>query len=298
MAEPTTVYPGDRRFAYLALAPSVALVLMLIAVPTVAIFALAVQDVPLGRYSGDFVGLANFRRLFADADFYAALGNTFIWIGGSVGLEMLFGTGLALLLNQRFPLRWLARTILLAPYLLPTIVAVLVWRYMFDDIVGIVNHIAISAGLVARPIQWLTSPRVALLSVILIGVWKFTPFVVIAILGILQSIPGEQYDAAKLDGAGPVRRFVTITLPHILPVFVLTALLRTIWTAHKFDLIYLLTGGGPINATTTLPVLVYVRGFHDFDAGGASAIALVILLLIALLLVPYLLIHRWSEARQ
>lgn len=298
MAEPHTVQPGDRAFAYLTLLPSAALVLMLIAVPTVAIFALSFQDVPLGRISGPYVGLDNFRRLLDDPDFYAALGNTFVWVFGSVALEMTLGVALALLLHQTFRMRWLARAIILAPYLLPTIVAVLIWRYMFDDIVGIANHILISAGLLSAPVQWLTSPRVAMFSVILIGTWKFAPFVVIAILGILQAIPTEQYDAAKLDGASAWQRFARITIPHILPVFVLTALLRTIWSFHKFDLIYLLTGGGPINATTTLPILVYVKGFHDFDAGGAAAVALVMLALILVALGLYLLLLRWSEARQ
>ncbi len=135
-------------------------------------------------------------------------------------------------------------------------------------------------------------------SVSLIGTWTFAPFVVIAMLGILQSIPTEQYDAAKLDGATALQRFNRITVPDILPVFVLTALLRTIWSFHKFDLIYLLTGGGPIIATTTLPNIVYVKGFHDFDAGGAVAVALVMLALILVALGLYLLLLRWSEARQ
>jgi len=298
VAEPHTVQPGDRLFAYVALLPSVALVLMLIAVPTIAVFALSFQDVPLGRYSGDFVGLANFRAMLDNPDFYAALVNTFIWVFGNVGLEMLLGLGLALLLHQTFRFRWLARSIVLAPYLLPTVVAVLVWRYMFDDIVGIMNHALMAIGLTERPVQWLTSPRMAMFSVIVISTWKFAPFVVIAILGILQSIPTEQYDAAKLDGAGAFQRFTRITIPYILPVFLLTALLRTIWSFHKFDLIYLLTGGGPINATTTLPILVYMKGFHDFDVGGAAAVALLMLAMILAFLGFYLLLLRWSERRQ
>jgi len=294
----TTVQRGDRTFAYLTLLPSLALILMLIAVPTLAIFALSVQSVSLGQFSGDFVGLDNFRAMFANPDFYAALINTFIWVFGNVGLEMVVGVGLALLLHQQFRFRGFVRAVVLAPFLLPTVVAVLVWRYMFDDIVGIANHVLLSAGLIAKPLQWLTSPRIAMFSVILIGTWKFVPFVVIAILGILQSIPTEQYEAAKLDGANSVQRFIRITIPYILPVFILTALLRTIWSFHKFDLIYLLTGGGPVNATTTLPILIYLKGFQDFDVGAASAIALFMLAIILVFLALYLSLMRWSEKRQ
>ncbi len=294
----TTVQRGDRTFAYLTLLPSLALILMLIAVPTLAIFALSVQSVSLGQFSGDFVGLDNFRAMFANPDFYAALINTFIWVFGNVGLEMVVGVGLALLLHQQFRFRGFVRAVVLAPFLLPTVVAVLVWRYMFDDIVGIANHVLLSAGLIAKPLQWLTSPRIAMFSVILIGTWKFVPFVVIAILGILQSIPTEQYEAAKLDGANAVQRFIRITIPYILPVFILTALLRTIWSFHKFDLIYLLTGGGPVNATTTLPILIYLKGFQDFDVGAASAIALFMLAIILVFLALYLFLMRWSEKRQ
>jgi len=291
------VHRGDRLFAAVALLPSVALVLMLIAVPAIAIFALSVQEVSLGRASGTFVGLANFRAVLASPDFYTALINTFIWVVGNVVFEMALGLGLALLLQQGFRFRSLARAVILAPYLLPTIVAVLVWRYMFDDIVGIVNRGLMVVGLIERPLQWLTSPRMAMFSVILVSTWKFAPFVVIALLGILQAIPLDQYDAAKLDGANAFGRFLHITLPHILPVFLLTALLRTIWSFHKFDIIYLLTGGGPIDATTTLPILVYFKAFHDFDVGGAAAVALIMLALILACLGVYFALLRRSERR-
>lgn len=297
MAELQTVQPGDRWFAYLSLAPSFALILLLVAVPTLAVFALSFEHVSLGESSGAYVGLANYRTVLADPDFYAALVNTFIWVFGSVALEMIVGCGLALMLHQQFRLRWLARAIVLAPYLLPTVVAVLVWRYMFDDIVGIANHFLLATGLSNKPVQWLTSPQTAMFSLILIGTWKFAPFVVIAILGILQSIPVEQYEAARLDGADPIRRFIYITLPHILPVFLLTALLRTIWSFHKFDLIYLLTGGGPVNATTTLPILVYLKGFQDFDVGSAAAIALLMFAIILVCLGGYFWLLRHSEGR-
>jgi multiple sugar transport system permease protein len=137
-----------------------------------------------------------------------------------------------------------------------------------------------------------------MVSVIIVGVWKFFPFVVLALLGILQSIPQEQYEAARIDGASAFQQFWRITLPYVLPVFILTALLRTIWTFHKFEIIYLMTGGGPLDATTTLPILVYFKGFVDFELGRAAAVAILTFLILVVLLVAYFLLMKRAEARQ
>src|SRR5690606_8749004 len=126
--------------------------------------------------------------------------------------------------------------IILAPYLVPTVVAVLTWRYMLHDIVGVVNAVLTNLGITDQPLLWLNSQGLAMASVIMVGVWKFFPFVVIAILGILQSIPQEQYEAARIDGASDFQQFWRITLPYVLPVFLLTALLRTIWSFNKFEI--------------------------------------------------------------
>lgn len=298
MAEPRTVQPGDRMLAYVTLAPSVALMLLLSVVPTITVFATAMQRVGLGELSGPWVGFANFAWALESRQFWRALSNTFVWVFGSVAVEMVLGLALALLLHQSFRGRGIARAILLAPYLVPTIVAVLVWRYMFHDIVGILNAVLLNLGLIDRPLQWLSSTRWAMVSVIIVGVWKFFPFVVLAILGILQSIPQEQYEAARIDGASAFQQFWRITLPYVLPVFILTALLRTIWTFHKFEIIYLLTGGGPLDTTTTLPILVYQKAFVDFELGRAAAIAILTFLILAVLIAAYFLLMRRAEDRQ
>ncbi|MFC7397195.1 carbohydrate ABC transporter permease [Chelatococcus sp. GCM10030263] len=293
-----TVLPGDRTLAYLALMPSAAIMILLIAVPMITVFALSTQEIELGTMSGPFVGLRNFADVLTDPAFFTALYNSFVWVFGSVSIEMVLGLGLALLLHQKFALRGAARAIILLPYLVPTVVAVMVWHYMFNDIVGVLNYLLMATGIVDHPLLWLNSPGTAMLSVILVGVWKFFPFVVIAVLGILQAIPQEQYEAAMIDGANSWQRFWRITLPHILPIFLLTALLRTIWTFHKFDIIYLMTGGGPIDATTTLPVLVYNKGFVDFELGRAAAVAIVTFIVLGVLLAIYLMLMKRAEARQ
>ncbi len=298
MAEHRTVQPGDRTLAYVTLAPSIALLLLLSVVPTITVFATAMQRVGLGELSGPWVGFANFAWALESRQFWRALWNTFVWVFGSVAIEMVLGLAIALLLHQSFMGRGIARAVLLAPYLVPTIVAVLVWRYMFHDIVGILNYFLMDLGIISRPLQWLSSTRWAMASVIIVGVWKFFPFVVLAILGILQSIPQEQYEAARIDGASAFQQFWRITLPYVMPVFILTALLRTIWTFHKFEIIYLLTGGGPLDATTTLPILVYQKGFVDFELGRAAAIAILTFLILAVLIAVYFFLMRRAEDRQ
>ncbi len=290
--------PGDRFLAYMALAPSAALLILLIGVPTVTVFALSVQHIEIGEMSGPFVGLSNFSGIFTDQAFWRALGATLIWVFGSVSIEMVLGLAVALLLNQTFAFRGVARAIVLMPYLVPTVVAVLVWHYMLNDIIGIINYLLISIGLISQPLLWLSSPGTAMLSVIMVGVWKFFPFVVIALLGILQAIPQEQYEAAQIDGANAWQRFWRITLPYIMPVFLLTALLRTIWSVHKFDIIYLMTGGGPIDATTTLPVLIYNKGFVDFDLSAAAAVAIVTCVIIGAMIGVYMFFMKRAEANQ
>jgi len=288
----------DRFVAYCTLLPSAIIFALLVAVPTVTVVVLGVQDVRIGESSGPFVGLDNFAWALTSPVFYTVLGNTLVWVFGSVGLEMLVGLGAALLLNKNFVGRGIARAIVFAPYIIPTVVAVLVWRFMFHDILGIMNHGLIGLGITDEPVQWLSSTETAMLSVILVGVWKFFPFVVLALLGILQSIPQEQYEAATIDGASESQQFWRITLPYVMPVFLLTALLRTIWTFHKFDIIYMLTGGGPLGSTTTLPVLVYQKAFDDFEMSRGAAVALITAAILATLSAIYFLLIRWAERRQ
>jgi multiple sugar transport system permease protein len=284
--------------AAMTLLPSAAVLLLLVAVPAITVIGLSFTDAGLGDSGGAFAGWRNYAWVFRSTAFYQALVNTAIWVFGSVATEMVLGLGVALLLNRSFFGRGLARTIAFAPYLIPTVVAVLVWRYMFHDVVGILNYLLMDIGAISQPMNWLDSPSMAMFSVIVVGVWKFMPFSVLALLGVLQSIPQEQYEAARIDGAGDLQQFTRITLPYVMPVFLLTALLRTIWTFHKFDIIYLMTGGGPMNATTTLPVLIYQKGFVDFEMGRAAAMAIVTAIILAALLAVYFMLIRRAEARQ
>ena len=286
---------GDRPLAYLLLLPSVLLILALVVVPFGQAFFYSFTDKHTVSPEWEFVGLDNYLSFFRQPDFPEAFKNSVIWTVGSVAIELVLGLYIALTLQRSFKFRGVARAIVLFPYLIPTIVAVLVWRFMMHDLLGVVNYGLIAAGLIQQPILWFSNTDTAMMGVIVVGVWKFFPFVVIALLGILQSIPSETFEAAKMDGANIFQEFRYITLPAILPVFLLTALLRTIWTWDKFDIIYLLTGGGPVNAATTLPIFVYREAFDHWRMGRASAVAMVTFMVLLVCTVVYLRFYEKAE---
>jgi multiple sugar transport system permease protein len=221
-----------------------------------------------------------------------------VWTVGSVAIELLVGVITAMVLHQSLRWRTFARGVVLFPYLLPTVVAVLIWKFMLSDQVGIINSTLMQLGVISQPLALLGKPATAMLGVILIGVWKFFPFVVIAMLGILQSIPSDRYEAARVDGANFWQEFWYVTIPAVLPVFVLTALLRTIWTWDKFDIIYQLTGGGPIQATTTLSIYVYYEMFQQFNQGRAAAVAMVMFLIMLTMTLIYSALYDRAEQAQ
>jgi len=287
----------DRVVAYLFLLPSWLLISVLVFVPFLLVLIQSMQRVDTGSVSGPFVGLDNFAWAIQDDYFQGAFVASLIWVFGGVLLDFALGLPIALLMHRDFRGRALARALVIFPYLLPTVVAVIVFRFMFHDMIGIVNQLLMQAGVLDEPITWLGDPLRAMLTAILVSGWKFFPFVVIALLAALQSIPQDLYEAAAVDGAGVFQRFRSITLPHLMPAIVLTALLRTIWNFDKFDIIYMMTGGGPADATTTVPVAIFRTAFQDFDSGRAAAIGILMVLIMAVLLVVHLFFMRRAESK-
>jgi multiple sugar transport system permease protein len=277
-----------------------ALIGMLLIAPTILIFALViayplVYAVYLSFFSiytptlkGEWVGLENYRLMLTSGEFWVSLWTTILWTVGTLTLQIVVGVAMALLLNLNFYFRSLARSLVLFPYFVSTVVAVLVWRWMFNDVYGILNRALIVSGISDMPLDWLGSMPNAMISVILVGAWKYFPFVVIAVLARLQTIPDELYEAARIDGAGAWSRFWDVTLPQLREVLVVIVLLRTIWDFKEFDLIYLLTGGGPVTSTETLPLLVYKQAFGMNAMGRASTYAIGIMLVLLTFMILYL----------
>ena len=281
----------ETRYALLGamlIAPTVLIFCAVIVYPLISAIYLSLFQIYTPTQEGGFVGFANYRELLASGEFWRSLVNTLIWTVGTLTLQIVFGVGMALLLNQNLWFRALARSLVLFPYFVSTVVAVLVWRWLFNDLYGILNHFIMVAGLSDMPLDWLGSMPNAMISVIFVGAWKYFPFVVIAVLARLQTIPESLYEAARIDGAGPISRFFDVTLPQLKGVLTVIILLRAIWDFKEFDLIYLLTGGGPVISTQTLSLLVYKEAFSLNEMGSASAYAVAMMLVMLVFMVVYI----------
>jgi multiple sugar transport system permease protein len=282
------------RLGLLLIAPTVLVFCAVIVYPLVSAIYLSLFKIFTPTLEGSFVGLDNYRALLSSGVFWNALGNTLIWTVGTLTLQILFGVGMALVLHQNIWFRSMARSLILFPYFISTVVAVLVWKWLFNDLYGILNHMMMGAGVIDMPLDYLGTMPNAMISVIIIGAWKYFPFVVIAVLARLQTIPEPLYEAARIDGAGPIARFFDITLPQLRDVLVVIIMLRAIWDFKEFDLIFLLTGGGPVAATQTLPLLVYQEAFALNQMGMAAAYAVAMMAIMLVFMLIY--IRRTREA--
>lgn len=280
----------ERRYALLGLAliaPTVVIFCAVIVYPLVSAVYLSLFQVFTPTLKSTWVGLDNYRTLLSGGLFWSALGTTLVWTVGTLTLQVVFGVGMALVLHQNIWFRSLARSLILFPYFISTVVAVLVWKWVLNDLYGILNHVLVGAGLTRMPLDYLGTMPNAMVTTILIGAWKYFPFVVIAVLARLQTIPETLYEAARIDGAGPVARFFDVTLPQLRDVLVVIVMLRAIWDFKEFDLIYLLTGGGPVTATETLPLVVYKQAFALNQMGMASATAVAMMAILLVFMLAY-----------
>jgi len=281
----------EKRYGLLGvalIAPTVLVLCAVIGYPLIFAIYLSLFTIYTPTLQGSWVGFDNYAELLSSGTFWFALMTTIIWTVGTLFLQIVLGVAMALLLNQNILFRSLARSLVLFPYFISTVVAVLAWRWMFNDLYGILSHLLIKAGIIDMPLDWLGSMPNAMASVIAVGAWKFFPFVVIAVLARLQTIPEQLYEAATIDGAGVFGRFFDVTLPQLRSVLTIVILLRTIWDFKEFDLIYLLTGGGPLNNTRTLPLIVYQQAFGLNQMGMAAAYAVTMMVVMLVFMLVYL----------
>jgi multiple sugar transport system permease protein len=258
---------------YALISPAVCLVLVLLAYPFVLAVSISLTDRVLGE-PGSFVGLRNFVKLLGDSLFRQTVWNSFVYTASTVALKMVLGVALALLLNREMPARDLVRGALLLPWIVPTSLSVLTWLWMFDSLFSVVNYVLLGAGLISRKIPWLGDPFWAMASVVIVNTWRGLPFFAISFLAGLMTIPKQLYEAAETDGAGPVGRFWHVTLPALQPIIAVVVLFSTIWTFADFQIVYLLTHGGPINATQIFATMAYDVALVAGRIGEGSAIAL------------------------
>jgi multiple sugar transport system permease protein len=266
---------------YLYCAPALILIAAIMLVPLVVGLSYAFRDlVLLDPMSGDYVGFDHFRDIWADANFWNALRNTVVWTVTSVALQFVFGLVLALLLNRPFPGRALVQALVFLPWAVPSFLSGLNWAWLFNPVVGPLPNWFQALGLMTTPDNLLSSPDHALWGPILAMVWWGIPFFAITLLAALQAIPLDLYEAAAMDGAGPIRRFRTITLPYLAPTIAITVLLRTVWIANSADLIVVMTKGGPADSTQIMASYIFTQAFQRLDFGYASALSAVLLVLL------------------
>lgn len=272
---------ADASEPYLYSAPALVLIVVVMLVPLVLGISYAFRDIQLlNPFSGGFIGLDHFRALGRDQDFYRALKNTLWWTGASVALQFIFGLILALLLDKPFYGRGLAQALVFLPWAVPSFLAGLNWAWLFNPVIGPLPHWLYALGVLAEPNNILADPALAMWGPIAANVWWGIPFFAITLLAALQAIPRDLYEAAAIDGAGPVQRFLSITLPFLAPTIAITVLLRTVWVSNFADLIIVMTNGGPADRTQIVASYIFTQAFKRLDFGYASAIALVLLVLL------------------
>jgi multiple sugar transport system permease protein len=275
------------------LAPALLATAILVVLPVLNTLWMSFHDVVLFRpRSRPFVGLSNYAAALQDPVFWESLLRSFVWVLSAVTLQFLLGFAAALLLNRSFAWRGVARALIVVPWALPSVIIGLIWTWMLDFNLGIVNQVGVRLGLLDGSVAWLARPDLAMASVIFAIMWQGFPFFAVTLLAGLQAIPREYYEAAEVDGAGTVRQFLHITLPGLAPVIATALLLRMIWVANSLDLILVMTGGGPGTETQTLPLYAFLTAWSNANYGKGSALAVLLTLLLLGAVVAYVVRTR------
>jgi trehalose/maltose transport system permease protein len=282
------------RSAWLFMAPMLLVLALVAGWPLLRTFWFGFTDASLSDLGAtEFIGLINYYYLLQDPDWWNAVWNTFVFAIVSVTLETVLGLGIALALHAHFRGRGLLRAAVLIPWAIPTVVSAQMWSWMFNDVFGVINHALLALRLIDEPIAWTASPDTALIAVIMVDVWKTTPFMALLLLAGLQMLPEECYESARVDGVHPLKVFLKVTLPLLKPALMVAVIFRMLDALRIFDLIYVMTG----NNRETMSMSVYARQqLVDFqDVGYGSAAATLLFLIIALFTVVYLTLGRFGR---
>jgi multiple sugar transport system permease protein len=273
LREATPTERREWRFAVVLLLPAIVMIGTFVAYPFVRGIWLSLTDTVVGR-EGDFVGLQNFAKLWDDSIFRQAAQNTVFYTAAATTIKLALGMAVALMLNNLLGFKRVLRASMLLPWIVPTVLSTLAWKWMLDPTFSIVNWIFFQLGFINVRVNWLGGPVMALWSVILVNVWRGTPFFAITLLAGLQTISPEVYEAASIDGANAWQRFWTVTWPLLMPVTMVVMLFSVIQTFADFQLVYILTGGGPANSTHLFATYAYQIGVATGKLGEGAAASL------------------------
>lgn len=292
---------SELRLALFFLLPAVILVGGLMYYPMIRVFLESLYEVPKTAWLApnpvlEFVGLEHYRDLLTDNNFWKIVRNSLTWTIGVVLFQNLLGLASAVLLDQDIPMRGFMRTLVLLPWVLPGVVNAILWRFMYDPQLGLVNSLLIGSGITTAKIAWLGNVDTALLALIIAAIWKGFPFSAVMYLAALQGVDQEQVEAAQIDGANALQRFMNVTLPSIAGIIRLNLLLTTIWTFNYFDLVWVTTAGGPLKSTHIFPTIIYQTAFRESgNTGKAAAYGVIAVFVLSIFAVLYLRELRRSE---
>jgi multiple sugar transport system permease protein len=276
----------ERRLLLLAtFVPLVTFFIIVWAVPILYALGMSLFTDPTG--ASVFVGVQNYADILTAPEFLTFLWNSVVYAVSTTVVSLLLGLALALVVNQQIKGGNVLRTMMIFPYLLPTLVVIFIWQFLFDPNLGVINQWLIDFGVIEEPIAFFSTLRWAMPAVAITSVWKFGSFAFFILLARLQAIDPNLYERARVEGASSWQSFRDITIPHLRGAILIILLVRGIWMFNKFDIIYLATRGGPLNATTTLPIRVYELAFNEVNFGGATALAGIMFFLLAIVAVVY-----------
>jgi len=281
---------------YLFVLPATLFLLACLLYPLILNVMISFQDLTAGTLlsGGPWVGFDNYRAVFDDPGFMPALMHSIVFTGFSVGFQVSIGLSLALFYNRQFPGNRAMRGLFLVAYAVPVVATGAVFRWLLDGQSGVINWALRSAGIIDTPHAWLSEPSTALPALIFVNIWLGIPFSLMVLLAGLQGIPRSLYEAARIDGAGPLAQFRYITLPQLRPALLAVVLLGTIFTFKVFDLVWITTQGGPANATQVLPTFAYKFVFQQLLIGKGAAV----LNLMFVMLLAFSLVYLWAARRE
>ena len=282
----------DARLGLYLVLPAVMLVILVVILPILSGIQISFTSQRVVGSEYETVGLKNYFDLFGDKNFIASLGRSAVWVLANGLFQTIVALLIALLINQPFKGQNFVRTWIILPWAVPAAVTAILWRWMFDATSGIINTSMMRLSLIEKPILFLANPEIAGISLTFVNSWRYVPFLTIIFLAALASVPEEEYEAARVDGAGFWLQFKSITFPNILPTLTVLGLVGTLWASNVFDIIWMMTRGGPGVATTTVPVLMYDTAFYGYNISRASAGAIIFLLLLVVFALVFIFLNR------
>ena len=285
----------DRHLGIIFLMPGIGLILLILSYPIISNIFLSFTNKHLIYRDTSVTGLENYGYTLGDADFYVAFWNTVIWTATSISLQVVVGFAVALLLNLPLPGRRFFRLAVIVPYAFPPVTVALIWKWLLHSLYGVINFILIDFGLIDKPIPWLSQGFTSMSSIIFVNLWFGFPLFALAILAGLQSIPQEYFEVAKIEGARPLQTLWYVIVPAVLRIVGIIIVLRTIWVFNTFDLIFVMTGGGPAGATETLPVYAYRVGWQQGFIGQTASISVLLFGFLAGMIWFYFRIFKIEE---